>query len=197
MKNISIVVIFFMLIALSVQANAESRSWDLDKNHSNIYFSVPHIFSDIRGRFDEFSGKFTFDPNNLSESGLRFEIKTKSVNTNISKRDKHLRSGDFFNSGDFPLIVFESTEVTTRGDNVFLFTGKLQVKDVGYDLALPLTLVGIKNHPMEKGKDVLGFTGKITLDRLAYKIGTGKFLDYGVVGKDVEVTVSIEVLSDR
>ena len=198
MKNISIVITFFMFVVLAVQeTNAESRSWDLDKNHSNIYFSVPHIFSDIRGSFDEFSGKFAFDSKNLSESVLHFKIKTKSVNTNVSKRDKHLRSGDFFDSGNHPLIVFESTEVTTTNDDIFLFAGKLQIKGIEYDLVLPLTLIGIKNHPMEKGKDVLGFTGKVTLDRLTHKIGTGKFMDYGVVGKDVEVTVSVELLSDR
>ena len=47
-----------------------------------------------------------------------------------------------------------------------------------------------------KGKSVAGFNGKLTIDRLAYGVGTGKFLDYGVVGKDVDILISLEVISE-
>ncbi len=50
---------------------------------------------------------------------------------------------------------------------------------------------------MAKGKEVVGFNGRVTIDRLAHKIGTGKFYDMGVVGKDVEIFVSLEALSGK
>jgi polyisoprenoid-binding protein YceI len=47
-------------------------------------------------------------------------------------------------------------------------------------------------------KQVLaGYEAAFTLDRLAYHVGTGKFYEMGVVGKEVDVTLSFEVLKDK
>ncbi len=42
-----------------------------------------------------------------------------------------------------------------------------------------------------------GFNGKVVIDRLAYGVGNGKFHTMGVVGKDVEVFVSLEVTRSK
>lgn len=195
MRCITIVLGAFLLAAQATSALA--RSWELDKAHSNIYFSVAHIFSTINGHFNDFTGVMQFDPANPKESKFSFEIKVDSIDTSIAKRDKHLLSADFFDSGKYPLITFESTGVEDAGDNVYQVSGKLGIKGEVYDLVLPLTLAGVKAHPAAKGKDVIGFNGKLTIDRLAYKVGNGKFADMGVVGKTVEIFVSLEALSDR
>ena len=192
---ITIALIFLILAGQTVLAAA--RSWQLDKAHSNFYFRIGHIFSMVGGNFNDFSGEIKFDPENLAESRFFFEIKTDSVNTNIAKRDKHLQSGDFFDAGKFPVMTFKSVKITDIGNNVYEVLGKLTVKGVAYDLALPLTLAGVKDHPAVKDKEVIGFNGLFTLDRLVYKIGTGKFVEMGVVGKDVEVFVTLEALSDK
>src|SRR5690606_18072337 len=112
-------------------------------------------------------------------------------------RDKHLQSGDFFDSGKFPLMTFESTQINDVGNNKYEVLGKFTVKGKSYDLTLPLVLAGIKAHPAVKGKEVIGFNGELTIDRLAYQIGTGKFYDLGIVGKDVKIFVTFEALSDK
>lgn len=138
-----------------------------------------------------------FDPSDLGGSRFYFAIETDSIDTRIAKRDKHLQSEDFLDSGKYPLMTFESTRITDVGNGTYEVLGKFTIKGVEYELTLPLTLAGIKNHPAVKGKVVAGFNGKVTLDRLAYKVGTGKFYDLGLVGKDVEVFVSLEMLSDK
>lgn len=173
------------------------RQWELDKGHSGIYFSVGHIFSKVHGHFNEFDVDVKFDPDNLAESRFSFKIKTDSIDTNISKRDKHLQSADFFDAGKHPYITFESESINDMGNNVYEVKGKLTVKGQVYDFTLPLGLAGVKAHPMSKGKDVTGFNGAVTLDRLAYKIGNGKFADLGVVGKEVDVAVTLELLSPQ
>jgi len=192
---IFITLVFLLLVGQTVQAAA--RSWELDKPHSNFYFQITHIFSKVNGQFDDFSSEVKFDPKNLPESRFFFEIKTDSINTNIAKRDKHLQSADFFDSGTFPLITFESIKITDAGNNVYDVLGKFTIKGQTYDLMLPLTLEGIKDHPAVKGKEVIGFNGKLTIDRLTYKVGTGKFYEMGVVGKDVDILVTLEALSDK
>lgn len=188
---------FFLLLTGGKSAFAAAKVWELDKAHSNFYFEVTHIFSTIRGHFSDFLGEIHFDPANLADSKFFFEIQTDSVDTGVAKRDKHLLSADFFNSGKYPLLTFESTSIHDIGSGVYEVSGKFTVKGQSYDLVLPLVFEGISNHPAAKGQQVAGFNGKLTIDRLAYKIGTGKFSDLGVVGKDVDILVSIEGLSGK
>ena len=197
MKTIQIIAISLLLAFTGSSAFGAARSWELDKAHSNIYFSVDHIFSKVNGHFNEFTLELTFDPANLAESMFLFEIKTDSIDTNIGKRDKHLQSADFFDAGKFPTMKFESTQISDTGNGMYDVAGKITIKGQTYDLTLPLKLVGIAEHPAKKGTEVAGFNGTITLDRLAHGVGNGKFHEMGVVGKDVEVFVSIEVLAPK
>jgi len=197
MKTIQIIAISLLLAFTGSSAFGAARSWELDKAHSNIYFSVDHIFSKVNGHFNEFTLDLTFDPANLAESMFLFEIKTDSIDTNIGKRDKHLQSADFFDAGKFPTMKFESTQISDTGNGMYDVVGKITIKDQTYDLTLPLKLVGIAEHPAKKGTEVAGFNGTITLDRLAHGVGNGKFHEMGIVGKDVEVFVSIEVLAPK
>ena len=176
---------------------AAARNWQLDPIHSNFYFRIQHIFAMVDGKFDNFSGEIQFDRQNLAESRFYFEIRTDSVDTDNAKRDKHLQSSEFFDSDKFPLMTFESVKITDAGNNVYDVLGKFTIKGETYELMLPLTFAGIKDHPAVKGKEVIGFNGKLTLDRLAYKVGTGKFYKMGMLGKDVQVLVTIEALSDK
>lgn len=190
-------ILLISLILAGQTALGAARNWELDKPHSNFYFLVDHIYSKVGGQFNDFIGEVKFDSANLAESRFFFEIKTDSVDTNIAKRDKHLQSGDFFDAGKFPLMTFESTQIIDAGNNKYEVLGKFTVKGKSYDLTLPLVLAGIKDHPAVKGKEVIGFNGELTIDRLAYQIGTGKFYDLGIVGKDVNIFVTFEALSDK
>ena len=190
-------ILFFLLVFLSQSAFAAVREWEVDTPHGNIYFSVDHIYAKIQGHFNQFTTKVQFDPANLQESRFLFEIKVDSIDTNNSKRDKHLLSADFFDAGKYPLITFESKTITNVGNGAFALAGKLNIKGKVYDLTLPLTLAGIKDHPAVQGKQVVGFNGKITVDRLALGVGDEKFYKMGMVGKDVEVFVSLEALSSK
>lgn len=191
------VITLFFLVHGGQMAQAEVRIWELDKNHSNFYFTVDHIFSKIQGYFKDYSGEIKFDPNNLGESRFYFEIKTASVDTGIAKRDKHLQSTDFFDEGKFPLMTFESTKIKDAGNGVYEVLGNFTIKGETHELLLPLTFMGVKAHPAAKGKDVIGFNGNVIIDRLVYKVGNGKFNDMGVVGKDVGIFVTLEALGDQ
>lgn len=193
-------VCFFMFLFVFLGANrsfAELQSWEIDKAHSNFYFSIKHIFSKVHGQFNDFSGTVTFDPENPKESSFVFKIKVDSITTENSKRDKHLLSADFFDENQFSSIVFESKEVSVSADNVYNVAGKFTIKGKSYDLVLPLTLAGIKQHPAKKDFLVAGFNGNLTINRLNYGVGGGKFYKFGVVDKDVDIFISLEVLTKK
>lgn len=199
MKKTGLKLILLLLFSVGLISTSHGavRNWEIDGNHSNFYFSVDHIFSETRGQFTEFSGVVHFDPANLAESSMEFRIAVKSIDTHNAKRDKHLQSADFFDEGEYPELLFISKDITQVASNEYRVAGKFTVKGKEFDLVLPLTLTGVKNHPMKKDHEVAGFDGKLTLDRLKYGVGTGKFVELGVVGKMVDVFISLELLSKK
>ena len=198
MKYFRLLIVSLALLSLAVStAWGAARSWEVDPSHSNIYFSIDHIYSKVHGRFTAVEAKIDFDPAALEQSRFAFTIKVDSVDTGEPKRDKHLLSADFFDSGTFGLITFTSTSITNAGEGRYNVAGTLSVKGESHNIVLPLVLNGIKEHPAAKGKEVIGFNGHLTLDRLALKVGSGKFYKMGLIGKDVDVLVTIEALSAR
>lgn len=198
MKRLGFIAITLLLGIFSVQSvSAATQTWGMDKYHSNIYFTVDHIFSKIRGHFGEFSAEVNFSPENLQESSFAFEIKVDSIDTDIPKRDKHLLSADFFDAAKFPLMTFVSDQIVDKGNGLYDVTGKLTVKGKEYVLTLPLVLAGVKDHPAAKGQEVAGFNGTVGVDRLELGVGNGKFYKMGIVGKEVDVLVSLELTREK
>lgn len=198
MKNIALLLFtLFLSLAIPGPSAAAAKNWEIDTAHSNFYFSIDHIYSKVRGHFNQYTGTIDFDPEKPGASRFVFRIQTESIDTNVAKRDKHLQSADFFDAAKFPEMTFESTKVEDLGQGRLDVHGKFTVKGVGYDLVLPLIFAGVKDHPAMKGKQVVGFNGSLTIDRLAYKVGDGKLYKLGVVGKDVEILVTIEALADK
>lgn len=196
-KRLFPLVVVLVVTFLVSPLRAEVRPWEIDKEHTNFYFSVDHIFAKVQGRFTDFSGTILFDPAHLNNSKISFEIKVNSVDTGIGKRDKHLLSKDFFEASQYPLITFVSTGITKAGESTYTVNGNLTIKGVTTNLALPLVYNGAKDHPLSPGMEVAGFNGHLTLDRLAYKVGDGKYYQMGAVGKDVAVLATIEVLRKK
>ncbi|TNF55789.1 polyisoprenoid-binding protein [bacterium] len=197
-KSLSILVVVISLILMGGnQIHAGAPEWKFDPAHSRFYFTIDHIYAKVIGYFEDFSGTFYFDPDNLEESKINIEIKAKSINTNIRKRDNHLRSDDFFGVKKYPLITFVSKRISHKEGNQYDVEGDLTIKDVTKSLVLPLTYFGTRDNPLQKGEVVAGFEARFNINRLDYHVGSGKFHQMGVAGKDVDITVSLEMLRKK
>ncbi|MFP4533016.1 MAG: YceI family protein [Desulfobacterales bacterium] len=190
-------IVVLLVLFLAGFAYGEEQKWKIDKNHSSIYFDVRHTYVTVRGLFKGFRGNIQFDPENKDAGRVEFEVDTTSIDTNIVKRDNHLRSGDFFNASKYPLMTFNSTNVKHVSDNQYIVEGELTVKDVIQTVQVPFTYFGIRENPLKKGEQVAGFEGEFTINRLDYNVGNGEFAEMGVVGEDVSIVVALEVLRDK
>jgi polyisoprenoid-binding protein YceI len=196
-KTASILTFFFCVFAWSSSAWARLENWEIDKAHSGIYFDVKHTFATIRGFFDDFSGTLMIDPSHPSESNVEFEVNVDSINTNITKRDEHLKSDDFFAAKKFPKMTFKSMSVEKVKRDRYNVTGVLTIKGITKLITVPFIYYGIKENPLKKGQMVGGFEAEFIINRLDYKIGTGEFAKMGAIGENVRIVVSLEVLYDR
>ena len=185
------------LLLLSGMAHSGDDTWQIDKAHSSIYFDVNHTFVTVRGQFDEFSGTVRFDPEDKDASGVSFAVRVPSINTNIEKRDKHLRSPDFFNADEFPVMRFESSKIRHVKDNSYIMDGELTIKGVSKKVSVPFTYLGMKDNPLKEGQAVAGFEAAFSINRLDYNVGDGQFAQMGVVGETVRILVALEVLKDK
>ena len=185
--------LFLFVLLFSAHAYAAAPQWDVDPAHTSIYFTVKHIYSSVRGSFPEFKGLVMFAPDDLAGSRFDFEVDVKSINTGNNKRDGHLNSADFFDSGKYPKMTFKSTAVNHVKGNHYMVEGEMTVKDVTQTVSVPFAFLGVTPHPFDKKSEVAGFEARMTIDRLAYHVGGGKFFDMGVVGKEVDVLITMEV----
>jgi polyisoprenoid-binding protein YceI len=128
---------FFAVAALATLAalplSAETLS--IDPAHSEVSFTIRHIVSNVRGRFNEFSGKVNMDPKNLPASSVDFHIKTTSIDTAVPDRDKHLRSADFFDVTTHPDLTFTADDVRPADGGVRV-AGSLTVRGTTRPAAL-------------------------------------------------------------
>jgi polyisoprenoid-binding protein YceI len=160
---------------------------DTDNAHASITFKVNHLgFSWIIGRFDKFSGTFSFDPANADASKVKVDIDTTSVDTNLALRDKHLRGADLLDTEKFPTAKFESTSVKSSGADKATVSGKLTLHGITKDIVIDAQHVGGGKDPWGSYRD--GFTGttKITLADF------GILRNLGPATKDVELILNIE-----
>jgi hypothetical protein len=98
--------------------------WDIDTSHTSLEFVARHIFTKVRGRFEDFSGTITI-AEEPDLSSAEATIQTASVKTFDERRDGHLRSPDFFAAEEWPQISFQSTSIVPLGGNRYRVSGDL------------------------------------------------------------------------
>ena len=194
MKKILLIVLSLLIFG---HAEATAYEWKVDPVHSGILFEVKHMYSTVRGHFSDFTGDVFFHPDNLDKSKFDFVVKVDSINTNNGKRDNHLRSGDFFASGKYPVMSFTSTRISRKDGNKYILEGKMTIKDVTKNMVLELIFWGQKENPFNKKEMVAGFDSRFEINRLDYHVGAGKFYEIGVVGKDVSVLITLEMIRNK
>src|SRR5699024_4972338 len=92
--------------------------------------------------------------------------------TEVEKRDDHLRSADFFNVEKYPTITFKSTSIEETGEeNKYQLTGELTMHGVTKTVTMDLWYRGTIENP-QNGDIISGFQVTGTLSRSAFNIGT-------------------------
>ena len=102
-KITSLLLVAFVFTAGTTFANTtdderDADSWEIDRAHSAINFSISHFFTPVNGTFDDYDAEVLFDPSDLEGSSISIAIPIESVNTKNDRRDNHLMSEDFFNA---------------------------------------------------------------------------------------------------
>ena len=119
------------MTALPLQARlkdgALAGEWVLDPRKSSIRLKNRSMggLVPVNGVFREVSGNGTVSPD--GEVSGTVTVAAASIDTKNTRRDTHLRSADFFDSGNHPDITFTADGVRPSGQGVAV-TGALTVR---------------------------------------------------------------------
>src|SRR5580704_7807757 len=96
---------------LIVRSAFAADPYVFDKAHSTLGFQIRHLFSNVTGKFDDFTGTLQFDEANPEQSSVEVNIKTTSIDTGVKMRNDDLRSPNFFDAAKYPETTFKSKSV--------------------------------------------------------------------------------------
>lgn len=175
--------------------------WKLDTPHCFVEFSVMHWgVAWVKGRFDEINGIVELDESDPRQMSMEVIVGTKSVSTNNSTRDEHLRSKDFFDVEKFPIATFKATKVEQNADGRYMITGDLTVRDITKPIMLAVEYTKPHAVPSLVGEGTemrVGFSGTTTLNRHDFGLNwdmPGVEGGATMVGGEVNVAVGIEAV---
>jgi len=175
-----------------METTAVKTKWAIDTAHSEILFKVKHMMiTNVKGEFRKFDAEVTSEGSDFSEGKVKVTIDASSVFTNNEDRDKHLKSGDFFDVENHKELVFESTELKRQDDENYQLKGKLTIKGVTKEITLDVEFGGINKDPWGNEKAGFSLSGKI--NRKDWGLNWNTALEAGGVLVSDEVRLNAEV----
>jgi polyisoprenoid-binding protein YceI len=149
-------------------AAAEPVRFRIQTEASQLTFQATSRLTNADGKFHRFRGEVLADPKDLATARVTLAVESASIDTNITRRDNHLRSEDFFHAERYPTITFESIRVEPAGRRLTL-VGRLTVRGVTREVAVPVDV--------EVGDSTLVARGAFDLRRTEYGITYNSFMN--------------------
>ena len=167
--------------------------WNIDPAHSEVTFKVKHlVISTVTGRFASVSGTVDAAKDDFSDARVSFQADVNSISTNNEQRDGHLKSADFFDASNFPVLSFTSTAIVPKGDGTFVMQGDMTIRGTTKAIALTVTYNGTV-----KGfyGDVAGFEITGALNRQDFGLRWNALTETGgvVVSDEVKLAIIVEL----
>lgn len=170
----------FQFFVVLISINFAFAQADQKVISSAVTFQIKNMGINTEGKFGGLKATINFDKNNLDKSSIEATIETKTLDSDNSLRDNHLKKEDYFDVEKYPEIKMKSVSINSlKGDNyngVFDVTIKSKTKRI----KVPFTYT-------ENGNKA-SFKGNFTINRTDFDIG-GKSM---VLANNANVAIAVE-----
>ncbi|GHC30047.1 YceI family protein [Aidingimonas halophila] len=188
LKRTALAAVTAVTLTAMTQAQAADYVIDTEGQHAFIQFKISHLgYSYILGSFEEFSGEFSYDPDDVESSSVSIDVDVDSLNTNHGERDKHILSDDFLNAGEYPEATFRSTGFTSTGEGEGELEGDLTLHGETRSITMDVEHIGGGEDPWGDYRE--GFEGTTTLALDDFGIDMS---DFPEVMHELELYVTFE-----
>jgi polyisoprenoid-binding protein YceI len=170
------------------------KTYKIDPLHSDVAFRIRHLMiSNVNGFFGEFDATMESELEDFSDAKIWFSANVNTISTNITDRDNHLKSPDFFDVDNFPHLTFESSKIEKK-ENEYEILGDLTIKGVSREVTLKGNYNG--NDVDAYGQTKYGFELNGSLNRkdwgLTFNLEGGK--GSLLIGDEVKLMVNIQMM---
>jgi polyisoprenoid-binding protein YceI len=148
---------------------------------STVQFSVKASVA-IVGKFDKWDATLTFPSTDVTTGVMDIKSQAATVNTGSGMKDDKLRSKDFFDAKQDPLITFHSNKIVQTGPTTFNMPGTFTIRGVSKPETLTFTVTG-------KGTGTGDIKGTMAFDRKEFGMNSG--IPFIKIADRVEVTVDL------
>ena len=193
--NSQLIAASLLSVCLTWPAFAKVEEYVIDKSHSKVGFEIAHlVISTVEGQFNEFSGSLFLNPDKLAESGKKpfvtATVDVNSIDTGIEKRDKHLRSNDFFDVKKYPKMTFTAKKISKLDDKEFELTGDLTIKDKTHPVTFEMEYKGsVTAYEVKR----VAFEGEAKISRKKFGLTWNNVVEAGpVVGDKVKIELIVQ-----
>ncbi len=142
-------------------ASAARTTWQIDPATSRVEFAIGKRLAFVKrltvtGRFTDVRGTIVLDEREPSAARADVTIGAASIDTGNARRDKHLRTADFFDVERYPALRFMSRRITAieAAAGRYRVTGDLTIRDVTREVQLdarygpPSPVAGVREPRM-------------------------------------------------
>ena len=169
----------------------KTQKWTLDLSHSELQFKVRHLMiTNVTGSLKSFTAVLNAEENTFDGAEISFTGDLNSLDTGNSDRDTHLKSGDFFDAGNFPNFDFNSTSVEKDASD-YIVKGNLTIKGKSNPVKLVAEYGGTATDLY--GQTKAGFTLSGKINRADFGLTWNAALETGGVVVSEEVRIAGEL----
>ena len=167
--------------ALPSLAQDQPPVFAIATEESKITFYIKSSVA-LEGTFKKWDASMTFTSPDVTTGVLDIKIQAASVDTGSGMKDGKIKSKDFFDVENDPLITFHSDKVVQTSPTTFDIPGTFTIRGVSKPETLTFTVTG-------KGTGSGEIKGTMAFDRKDY--GMNKGIPFVKIADRVEVTVDL------
>jgi polyisoprenoid-binding protein YceI len=180
--NRNVTVVLGLLVLLPAFSQAQAPVFALTPQGSTIKFSVKASIP-LEGTFDKWDASLKFTSPDVTSGVLDIKIQGASVNTGSGVKDDKLKSKDFFDVKDSPMITFHSDKVVQTGPTTMDIPGTFTIRGVSKAETLTFSFTG-------KGTGEGAIVGTMAFDRKQFGMNSG--IPFIKIADRVEVSVDLK-----
>jgi polyisoprenoid-binding protein YceI len=174
-----------------------TTTWNIDPVHTTAEFKVKHMMiSNVKGQFTSVTGVLELDEADVTNSRVKASIEAGSISTQNGDRDAHLKSADFFDVENFPVLSFTSTKVTRKGEGELAVEGDMTIRGVTRKVVFAV------EGPTAPSKDPwgnvrVGLSATTKINRKDFGLTWNTALETGGILVGDEVTIVLDIQAVR
>ncbi len=164
---------------LSLPAAASGLEWTVVPEQSQVLFDYQRNGQPAVGHFAVFEGEGVFDRDAPGDATLELRIDSASIDLDDSLASAFATSAEWFDSKNFPLVVYRLLKLTPESGNRYHATGELTIRGRTRPIETTITI--------EIGDDEAHASGSLRLNRKDYRLGVGPMALFVKIGREVAV----------